>query len=81
MTYICNCCSKHFDEPEEFFDRHPYGDTYAEESFYGCPYCGGSYEEAVECEECGKLVPESESYDGYCSECYSKLEEEESDEI
>lgn len=37
-----------------------------------CPFCHGTYKEAVKCAVCGKYVAESESlYDGeyYCTDC------------
>lgn len=75
MLYICNDCRRQFDEPRRYVERHglehgPY------EQMTCCPFCGGSYEKAVECAECGKVVPESESHThifiDLCDECYEE---------
>ena len=48
-----------------------------------CPFCGGGYEEAVECDECGKVIPESEAcfsepwHKTLCPECYQAEEDAE----
>ena len=59
MSYICVDCRQPFDEPRQYVERHglEHG-PYEKQSC--CPFCGGSYEEAIECDECGRLVPESE---------------------
>lgn len=79
MLYICADCRRQFDEPRRYVERHglehgPY------ETLTCCPFCGGGYEEAVECDECGKVVPESEINYGehnrvLCEECYAAEEE------
>lgn len=81
MSYICVDCRRQFDEPHRYEERHglehgPY------EKLSCCPFCGGSYEEAIECDECGKIVPESEvcysdeyGHKVLCSECYKAKED------
>lgn len=83
MSYICIDCRRQFDEPHVYEERHglehgPY------EKMSCCPFCGGGYEEAVECDECGKVIPESEACyaEGYCHrvlcpECYQAEEDAE----
>ncbi len=81
MSYICVDCRRQFDEPHVYEERHglehgPY------EKLSCCPFCGGGYEEAVECDECGKVIPESEAcfseepgHRALCPECYQAEEE------
>ena len=81
MSYICVDCRRQFDEPHVYEERHglehgPY------EKLSCCPFCGGSYEEAIECDECGKIVPESEVcfseepwHRALCPECYRAEED------
>lgn len=80
MSYICIDCRRQFDEPRVYEERHglehgPY------EKMSCCPFCGGGYEEAVECDECGKVIPESEAcfsepwHKTLCPECYQAEEE------
>ena len=70
--YICVDCRETFDEPYEYEERHPYGDTYASEYFAECPHCGGSFEEAVKCDDCWEYVPISEVSKGICMTCVEK---------
>lgn len=58
--YICTDCGRTFDEPHEYEERH--GFTHGPyEKLSCCPYCGGGYEEAVECHDCGEPIPKSEA--------------------
>lgn len=62
--YICEDCELRFDEPKQWDDGT--GD------FYGCPKCGGAYEELIECNHGTKgshLVTKEDSYCGWCYEC------------
>lgn len=81
MSYICIDCRRQFDEPRVYVERHGL-ETGPYEKISCCPFCGGGYEEAVECDECGKVIPESEACyaDGYCHrvlcpECYQAEED------
>ena len=58
--YICRDCGETFDEPKHYTERHGL-ETGPYEGLTCCPFCGGSYEEAVTCEGCGRLIPESEA--------------------
>lgn len=79
MSYICVDCRQLFGEPRQYVEHHglehgPY------EKMSCCPFCGGDYERALTCDECGTLVPESEiclSDRGrdLCAECYAAEEE------
>lgn len=48
--FVCTECEQEFETPKKYVETHglpcpPY------EEFYGCPFCGGIYEEAMEEEE------------------------------
>lgn len=70
--YLCTDCGRTFAEEKHYaeshgFDRPPY------EEWDGCPYCGGNYVEAKDCENCGKTVNADDLYDGYCEDCLREL--------
>ena len=75
MEYICLDCDGLFTEPRKCVETHGL-DTPPYEVFYICPYCGGDYAEAHECNVCGhyihgeyiKLV----SGERICENCYNK---------
>ena len=69
MYYKCNDCGYvcEYDELETIVDRHPYGDTYAEERYVECPMCGsGDIDEATECSVCGEYHTGG---DDVCDDC------------
>ena len=82
MSYICIDCRRQFDEPRVYEERHGL-ETGPYEKMSCCPFCGGGYEEAVECDECGKVIPESEAcfsepwHKTLCPECYQAEEDAE----
>lgn len=82
MSYICIDCRRQFDEPHVYEERHGL-ETGQYEKMSCCPFCGGGYEEAVECDECGKVIPESEAcfsepwHKTLCPECYQAEEDAE----
>ena len=39
------------------------------ETFSCCPNCGGDFEDAADCCECGETFTENELYDGWCEKC------------
>lgn len=73
-------CEAVFDEDEiveAVLDYHPYGNTFAAEYGCTCPKCGSAeIALAVQCESCGKYIPEDESEyhpiteDTICRDCY-----------
>lgn len=68
--YICNNCGRTFEEPATGREEHPYGEGTASEIISSCPYCRDyDYEDAVECEHCGKRISHSESDFGLCDDC------------
>lgn len=46
------------------------GEYMGSETFFVCPNCGGDFEDAVECHECGEAFTENEIYgDKWCEKC------------
>lgn len=72
--YICLGCKDVFQSPKKYIERHNL-DTPPYEEYYGCPYCGENYVNAIRCDCCNNYI--SDDYiilnDGgvYCEECYS----------
>ena len=57
MMYICADCGSVFDDPKVIGTDVDRGEC--------CPDCGSyDFDEAVECEECGTIIPASDAY-GY----------------
>lgn len=70
--FICTHCGNLVEEPRVIRERH--GAPYGYEEYYAFCSCGGEFEEAVECEECGEYVAKNDTYrteDGrrICQEC------------
>jgi NAD-dependent SIR2 family protein deacetylase len=74
--FICLDCGATFEEPKHFVEKHGL-DTPPYEHFNGCPVCGGAYDEAVECDRCGELVPSDTvvKFEGdlLCEACWGRL--------
>jgi hypothetical protein len=49
-------------------ESHGFDDGFYE-TFSCCPNCGGDFEDAADCCECGETFAESELYDGWCEKC------------
>ena len=45
------------------------GEYMGYETFLVCPNCGGDFEDAADCCECGEAFTENELYDGWCEKC------------
>ncbi len=74
VMYICLECIKTFDEPKRFEERHGL-DTPPYEVTYGCPYCGGAFQDAIRCDCCGEVITDSyveidEGGKRYCDCCF-----------
>jgi len=67
--FICLKCGEVFLEPGTYREKHPYGDTYAEELFACCPECSGEITEASQCSQCGTYVPDHDINGSICEEC------------
>lgn len=87
MLYVCQDCKRIFYEPNKRrvdcgWDTE-YGRNSAWQTESTCPFCGSEdYVDAEECCECMGVFPEHEmmltdNCDYICSECYSKMEENE----
>ena len=75
--YKCHDCNLVFSEPKRYSeDRAPYGaelDPRFFETLIGCPSCGGSYEEAMECVRCNDTYIFSSLDHPFCAECTQEI--------
>ena len=73
MNRQCKCTSCNyvfdFDDRTVVKESHGFDDGFYE-TFSCCPNCGGDFEDAVECHECGEAFTEDEIYgDKWCEKC------------
>ena len=73
MNRQCKCtsCSYVFDFEDRTVvkESHGFNDGFYE-TFSCCPNCGGDFEDAIECHECGEAFTEGEIYgDKWCEKC------------
>ena len=73
MNRQCKCtdCGYVFDFEDRTVvkENHGFNDGFCE-TFSCCPNCGGDFEDAVECHECGEAFTEDEIYgDKWCEKC------------
>ena len=75
--WICLDCNELFQDPAHYVNTHSL-DTPPYEEYDGCPYCGGAYAEAHECDCCGEWITGDyiKTADGkrYCENCYITME-------
>ena len=75
MNRQCKCtdCGYVFDYEDAGGVRENHwldGEYMGSETFLVCPNCGGDFEDAVECHECGEAFTEDEIYgDKWCEKC------------
>ena len=73
MNRQCKCvdCGYVFDYDDRTVVKESHGfDDGFYETFSCCPNCGGDFEDAVECHECGEAFTEDEIYgDKWCEKC------------
>ena len=73
MNRQCKCtsCNYVFDFEDRTVVKESHGfDDGFYETFSCCPNCGGDFEDAVECHECGEAFTEDEIYgDKWCEKC------------
>ena len=72
MNRQCKCtsCDYVFDYEDRTVVKESHGfDDGFYETFSCCPNCGGDFEDAVDCCECGETFTENELYDGWCEKC------------
>jgi DNA-directed RNA polymerase subunit RPC12/RpoP len=78
---ICLECGKTFEDDEIECWQESRGEFWGEpayENMSGCPHCGGAYEEAYECENCGEYFTLDELDENHlCEDCREDEEEEE----
>lgn len=70
--YICKDCEELFDKPKRVVEDEYYGSKLYS---YECPFCGGYYEEVVECLGCGKHYGESDLTEGFCPKCEKGIQD------
>lgn len=70
--YICKDCEEVFEKPKKVVDEEYYGSRLYS---YECPFCGGNFEEVVECKRCGKHYGESDLNEGLCPKCEKAIQE------
>ena len=73
MNRQCKCtdCGYAFDYEDRTVvkESHGFNDGFYE-TFSCCPNCGGDFEDAIECHECGEAFTEGEIYgDKWCEKC------------
>lgn len=77
MEHICFDCGKVFAAPTRYTETHGLN-TPPYETHYGCPYCGGDYAKAYECDVCGHYIDGEYirlvSGERICENCYTKTE-------
>ena len=72
MNRQCKCtdCGYVFDYEDRTVVKESHGfDDGFYETFSCCPNCGGDFEDAADCCECGETLTENELYDGWCEKC------------
>jgi hypothetical protein len=57
-----------YDDRTVVKESHGFDDGFYE-TFSCCPNCGGDFEDATDCCECGEAFTENELYSGWCEEC------------
>lgn len=74
--YKCAECGHLFEEGEQAIWYENRGECWgfpSREKMVGCPVCHGDYEEASECECCGKWHYSDEMVDGICERCLYEI--------
>ena len=72
MNRQCKCtsCGYVFDYEDRTVVKESHGfDDGLYETFSCCPNCGGDFEDAADCCECGETFTENELHDGWCEKC------------
>lgn len=64
MMYKCFDCGHLFEPGEEQHIAEDYGEQHTV-----CPVCGGGYDEAVQCPNCGAHHFDDDVYFGFCIDC------------
>lgn len=64
---ICLDCGEVFDDSNVKRWKEAHG-----EPRIGCPLCGGAFDEAERCEQCGRYYEKDALYDGMCVNCLAE---------
>ena len=68
--FKCTSCGYVFDYEDRTVVKESHGfDDGFYETFSCCPNCGGEFEDAADCCECGETFTENELYSGWCEKC------------
>lgn len=81
--YICKECNSIFNIPQKYSeDKTPGGVNEGGmfiDYYFGCPYCGGNYDDVEECYVCNKTILKKDGLyieDIFlCEECFSLCED------
>ena len=69
-TVKCTDCGYVFDYDDRTVVKESHGfDDGFYETFSCCPNCGGDFEDAADCCECGEAFTDDELYSGWCEKC------------
>lgn len=60
--YKCEKCESTSEEPKKI-------SNFGEPIYFSCPYCGGSFDEAEICKECGNGFIRDDMAGDFCKEC------------
>lgn len=72
--YICDKCEMLTEELPTYKEARPWGSTVAYEEIAECDCgCGGTFENAEQCERCGVYVAEMDAEAGCCPVCQEDL--------
>ena len=75
--FVCLDCGNIFAEPKHYVDKHGF-DIPPFEERDGCPYCGGAYAEAHQCDCCGKWIDDDyikiKTGERFCCNCFTGME-------
>lgn len=74
--FVCLECGSTFEDPKRWEETHglDYGPY---EKWSGCPFCGGAYTKAYQCNSCGEWIAAryiKVGYQRYCQDCYEFIE-------
>ena len=73
---VCLDCCRTFEEEKHYVERHGFNVGPFEE-WDGCPYCGGAYTEAYECDCCGEWITgdyaKTKGGERFCENCYTPM--------
>ena len=67
--YKCLECGEAFSDPKTVCDYVPYGSTTVPLPSTYCPNCGGDFEEAYPCQDCGEYFLKDELNGFFCLDC------------